>query len=880
MADEFIFDENENQFYLPDKSMTYAEYFNTLQKDDLNKVITYKDDIQIYFSINSKFIKFIVGEKELNIFIVNSGQIYFLIDYFGFTKYIVLKNEIEIDNVLYSLDFDTVKKVDNYLKEEDYKKANKKLDNSNIPLQSLSILYDKYQKYDTPLDKFLLTKERKEFFQKLNDLLGKTNFVSICGPKSIGKTTSLLYFKKNYIKSSFYINLSYCKKLYESKETEEELYLTICKELFCCLNFEEVNKVYSFLEKNDYNSLMDLLYKLINYFSENFKKKHYFIIIDQYKEKIDKDNIIIEEIKNFSKKKNISIIICNSLNEKDYRKALHLYKTNPNKFFLNYLFINKLVTISEEEEAQLNDEEKQLLFQCGKLFQYFYKIIKNRGLKNIEEIKGDIINEIKDEINKYYEKNKGSEIIGKIREIHSILNKNIPYEKLFNVLNFIPLKYFVISIDSKNSFLITDIKEGANISIEFSFPIVIESINDILYDNKKIEKNNLINNISNQKSFIDVEKEFNEFLWISRFNYFYKESKIQEKIKISAIIKMNDEDLKIYKSALKLITKKNYAILITQTEQNAQYFDTAILKYVDKGKYELYLFQETSKKEKEERLCTILLTTLKHYLILLFKVNLKINIEEVYFSYVFNGEEPDQTTINYCDSNQINYILFFENKRMLKISDINDKIVPSFFYLQNPKNMIKRGIELTVLNIGKKKAKDIREEFDKLNEFLQKKRENKKKAIDKLKTKIKDVMSYDKVSFRENNYTELLLDEELMEKENPIIGISYKIDAKTKNLLKLINFTNQELKNLFELVKEFGDNLSILKVIEINDFALNWIPSFRCAIVAVDGVNKIYYDIKENVSYKLSTNTKIKILNVMNTNFYMIIFTNSKMIKE
>ena len=251
MKTEFFFDEKENKFYLPDKSKTYESFYQEKKdnKEELKKVITYKENYKLYLSQNSKLMKFISKEKQNDIFISNAGQLAFLIGHYGFKKYILLKNGVQTNKTLYSLDFDTIKEVDNYLNEEEYKKVNRPLNNySNIPLKSLSILYNKYQKYyiSTNDNEFILTNERKTFFDKLKDLLRETNFVSICGPKSIGKTTSLLYFQKIYITNSLYINLSYCKKLYEYKN-KEELNLVICRELFNCLTFEEVNEVYQFL---------------------------------------------------------------------------------------------------------------------------------------------------------------------------------------------------------------------------------------------------------------------------------------------------------------------------------------------------------------------------------------------------------------------------------------------------------------------------------------------------------------------------------------------------------------------------------------------------------------------------------------------------------
>ena len=884
MKSEFFYNEKENKFYLPDQSKTYESFYEEKKdkKEELGKVIIYKEKYKLFLSENSKIMKFIGKEKQYDIFVSNGGHLTFLIKHYGFKKFILLKNGVQTNKTLYSLDFDTIKEVDNYLNEEEYKEVNKPLNNnSNIPLKSLSILYNKYQKYNISTNEFILTNERKTFFDKLTKLLSNTNFVSICGPKSIGKTTSLLYFQKVYITSSLYINLSYCKKLYESKNIEE-LNLVICRELFNCLTFEEVNEVYQFLEKNKFNSLMDLLYKLIIYISDNFKNNYYFFIIDQYKEKIDKNNDIIEKIKNFlAYNKNLNFIICNSLNEKDYRKALKLYNKNPTSFFLNYLFVNKLVTVTEKDMINLNPEEKELLSQCGNLFQYLYKIKENKNTKTIKEIKKDIIEEIKDEINQYYEEYDSSEIIKNIRNIHSIINTIIPYDKLFDELKIFPLKYFIISIESEEIFSITDIKENSKISLKFNFPIVMESINDILYQNKRLQ-------LDNQKdNYLKFEDDFNEFLWVSRFNYQYEECFIKEKIEINSIvnIKENKNNIYIINSANENIKAKNDSILITTKEENENDqcfdFDTALLKLVNKieNKYKLYLFEETIKTESKDRLCLILLNTLKYYLTMFFKINLNINIEEVYFSYVFNGESQDNTSINYCKANNINYILYYENERVLEKSRIEDRIISSFFYLQNPYSMIDKTIPLTTLDLNKNiKENDIKNEFDKLDNFLNKKRINKTKKVKELETKINSVTSFDNNIFRKNNYIELLLDEELMENNTSIVGVSYKIDARTKNLLKEINLNNNELKNFLELIKVFGDNLSILSVEKINNFALDWIPSFRCAILAIDeNNNKIYFDVKNKVLYRLSDRTKIEGLDVK-SKIYIIIFANSKMI--
>ena len=63
----------------------------------------------------------------------------------------------------------------------------------------LSLSYEKYLKYSVNIqDKtnfFNLTKERKEFFELLDNKLKSNNiFLPICGPEGIGKTSSILAF--------------------------------------------------------------------------------------------------------------------------------------------------------------------------------------------------------------------------------------------------------------------------------------------------------------------------------------------------------------------------------------------------------------------------------------------------------------------------------------------------------------------------------------------------------------------------------------------------------------------------------------------------------------------------------------------------------------
>ena len=882
MKDNFIFNSEEKKFYLPGNKITYENFFKKLEKSKLGCNIKYDKIYKINISENSKEIEFKDFDKTHKIFITNEDQVLFLVRYFCFEKYEILKNGNKVNIISSSLDFDTVKRIKNYLNNDEYIKANEELEDTNISLNSLSLLYDKYQKYEALSDEFILTKERIDFFATLKSLINEKSFIPICGPKSIGKTTSLLYFKKKYLGNSLYINLSYCKSLYE-QEKFEELLLTISKELFSCFDFEEVNKIYSFFEKKTYNSIMNMILELIKYINQNYGEKKIYIILDQYKEKIDPDNKIIKEIKNFtSNKYNFSVIVCNSLNEKDFRFSLELYLKNQENFLLDYLFIAKLVDVPKKEIDQLKDEGKKLLKECGNLYHYFYKIKQNINKMNYKQMKDMIIDDIAKEIDEYYESDDRIEKANKIRKLSKYLNNNISYKDLSVIATLFPLKFFNICVNSKKSFIITDIKEDSNISFDFTYPIVNEAIIKIFYDNKKYEQQNIISNFDAQLDAVKLENNFNEFLWISRFNYSYNNCQIKAIIETPAIIKIDDKIKKTYEDTLLNISMKNDSILITQKESNAQYFDTAILKCLDKKKklYALYLFQETIHKNAKERLCEILLKTLKSYLRLLFKTKLNIIIEEVYFSYVFQGEKVDKTSVNYCIANQINYLIYYENERRLDDSNINSKIVPSFHYLQSPDNMIKEKIQLKQFDIDLNKESDdkIKNEFNKLHKFLEIKRNRKKDVSDNYKENLNNALCLDKIQFRKYNYSELLLDEELMkEQKSPIIGISFQVDEETERYLNDLHLTKGEKKNFNELVSHFGDNLSILSITKINDLGLNWIPSYRCAILIKDQNKNIYYDIKDRKMYNLKTK-KIVPRNAPTSDYYLIIFIDSNLL--
>ena len=453
-SQNFIFNKNENKFYLPGKEkVSYEDLFKTLKIDEEFQIFKIGDK-NIKFSKNSKFIRFKGNNYDENIFICNKKQIIYILNLFKFKRYKIKNKDNYTDNIILNddLDFDEIIYLENLLKKEDFDKVKIIIsNNSRVPLDMLSLSFYDYQKnrFSRINGEFEMTNEREEFFYKLKYLLKHTHFIPICGPKSIGKTITLLYFlKKYYLNGYFYINLSHCKKLFDKNEYEE-LYLCICKELYNCISFKEVNNFYRYVSEKNYKQIMEIVIDIIEYLDKNFPNEPFFFVIDQYKEKIDKKYKIIEQIKN---KTNISdkfnVIVCSSINEFDFRNSIDKQKENPgNKFYLDFLFVNKLVKVNPQKiQNDFSQKEKDLLSELGNLYLYYHQILENKKYeeKDTTEIKNDIMSHIKTQIKKYFNEKDNTRIIDMIRGIHNIIEREQNFIDVYKKLKLIPFKFFNI----------------------------------------------------------------------------------------------------------------------------------------------------------------------------------------------------------------------------------------------------------------------------------------------------------------------------------------------------------------------------------------------------------------------------------------------------
>ena len=778
MSDQyFVYEEKEQKFYLINEKKSFETLFkDTVFEEGEDFAFVTINEKPVKISKNSKYIKFSGNGHNEKIFIANTNQALFIINLFKFKNFKVKKEDGTFADGIYDdLDFNEIIYSESPLDEKEYKIVNTLIKkNDKISIDKLSLFYLDYQKYDFSrvLDgEFELSPERKDFYDKLK-ILQKKRFIPIIGPKSIGKTTSLLYYLKSYWFSQyFYINLTYWKDML-AKNKNEELLLCICKELFNCMSFSDVQNFYGIFYGKNYISAMDIILDIINYLKDLYFDKQICIAIDQYKNKLDKDYKIIRQIKHIaSKDTKFIFFICSSINEFDLRYSLD----QKDKFHLNFLFVNKLTNVGNKELNELNEDEKSLLKDCGNLFFYFYKIKNDSKIerKSILQTREEIVKHIIDKINKYFNKNDNKEKMDIIKFIHDNIERKGLFSEFKEKLKLFPLKYFNISFNKENMFIIDELKDNSEIKINPSYPIVIDCINQIFQTSKNIISYSIINDLSHNIKTIDpkeFEKDFNEFLWFNRKKLNLFNCKIVEKIEISSLMEMKEDDGKIIQNAIYNCDNISDSILIVQRFQNAKHYNTAIIKYITKSTkfkyFDLFLFQQSLKKEADERFTQPNLNIDKACLKYLFFIMADIHIKDIFFSYVFCCNCPDEISIKYCKELNINYILFNNDNFQVVDSQINPKIEAKYRYFISPKEENQTFV-VNNLDIDYSLGKEtLSEEYITLKAFLQKKRNFEKKLPKELSEKIQKFQKIVNLENRNYDIKDQIIYEYLMDKEN------------------------------------------------------------------------------------------------------------------
>ena len=531
------------------------------------------------------------------------------------------------------------------------------------------------------------------------------------------------------------------------------------------------------------------------------------------------------------------------MNEDDIRKAIIIslkwaLKISDKKPILDYYYIIELVKVRDTELNVLKDDEKKLLNEFGNLYIYYYKIKNeiNRNTKYDLNIifKNEIKKEMDNKIKEFFYNNQYSDLLDTF--INLILNddKEIELKNCIEIIDKIPLRYFIFKHKDMNIIHFSELNSVDKISFNSAFIYIREYFLHYFHSIITTKANNELNksNEKNQDS-INLERFFGYFLWAFRGVTRINQTNIVDYILINSLIDMKDEFEDSFSSKIKKLNN-NECLLILQKDQNEKMFDIGILEKKNE-KFNLYLIQVTNKKDSDERITITGLNDNANYLNGYFISKFQIEFQDNYFCYIFNYNDPDTTTIDYCQKNNLDY-LSFDPQKLILYGNLSLKplyyYLPAFKYIEQLSNIER------MINIEKIQFSDCKENLEEklkvTKNFLNRKREllrskeSKIKEIDdlliyecSLKNVKKTPTNYERKEFIINNY---LLSNEY--KNEKIYGISYK---RKKSDIK---FTKKEVENLFELCGKNKDIDEIFQVDKLKILHFNQLkPEFGCYIV-------------------------------------------------
>ena len=280
------------------------------------------------------------------------------------------------------------------------------------------------------------------------------------GPFNIGKTITLLEYCRT-TNNAFYLNLKYLtiKSLKDSYIMLREEFSRIAPDIF-----QEIQDII----KDHYSIFtpaLDLIFIIMEVFFKQKKQYNFLFIFDQYKE-----DIFSNKIKEYLKKinDNIKIVYCSSINENKIRKEC---LSTWNEFKMN--------------PKQLNKKNQKYYFYYIDIYSpsgfKSYSIMENiTSIKRFKKyIKNEMTNEeklvkIKDHISEKMTKFSSQVNMSfdhMITYLKTIINKNYDNEKLDEIMEYCPLKYFIVRFLENNNF-----------KIQIQFPFINQIINRGLYD--------------------------------------------------------------------------------------------------------------------------------------------------------------------------------------------------------------------------------------------------------------------------------------------------------------------------------------------------------------------------------------------------------------
>ena len=502
----FKFDKDENGLIA---NLVYSKNNKSLKLIFIIKKYEFKLQGKLFYCFEAKFLKKYLEDEykkkkfHLKINIENSIK-KLTIDnlfYFGYSKFEIVYN--------YNYKLITLKELT---------KKNTYTNNKTIKASDLNYEFANYiqlEEEDFNSFYYIDSYQRRNFIEKLDKLVGKNyNFIAFCGSFGSGKTVTLLKMINDPLKRSYYINLwtIFNLEINEIKNVLKYEYVKIIGDDFKQENEKDeiIKYITQINSSNDIYNFISQIITSLNKMDENI----YYLIIDQYSSKYDKNNQNMKRIKREVEGTKVIMIICSSMNNYDVKENLAYSFTsseNLNNNKINYLYVGCLIRLNPLEEPLKNEsiEFKKVLSMFGNLQFYYYKLKETlRENKDFERFINDEEKIIKQELKRFYNDEENNIKIEIAKVIYYIKDKEIfLYNNMKNKLLKLPLKFLEIKTQIIPIYKLLRFIEKDN---NFELKHKIENYLSTDYNKMKAEEKSMAN-FMNFGHYIE-EKEFSNII--------------------------------------------------------------------------------------------------------------------------------------------------------------------------------------------------------------------------------------------------------------------------------------------------------------------------------------------------------------------------------
>ena len=412
----------------------------------------------------------------------------------------------------------------------------------------------------------------------------------LTGPTSIGKSFTLFRISHIFI-NCIYINL---KVLNKNKEDLYLCYSIIISELERLdLANNELNELKAIIQDNysKNKKYLALLLNIVEYLSQ-IEGLIIIVILDQFKKKY----IINSFMEKITAYENIKIVLCGSINDKNYREECLKTWTTKGKNILKltidiqnyYIYYSSLYNYN-------NEETNNILKKLGNIPKYkeMYKANLKQKKEDNELLK-QIKTSVKEKLEEFY-KNNNMDKNEVLIHLKYIINKEYNYDNLESIIRYCPLKFFFVYFTKYNFRIIPIFPYMLNI---IKAELTEDECNN--YFQKEKYKFNTIENDSVKGDYFEGAAKFG----------LQKIIKNSEKFKVNEIVTMekiiNEEDeimeegeyIEMYNN-IKTLLKRNEEKIFINDETDTNNNVSKNNENEKEEKYENYIQTEDDEDNKE-----------------------------------------------------------------------------------------------------------------------------------------------------------------------------------------------------------------------------------------------------------------------------------------